>query len=225
LALNKALNELGYQVPENETFFGDKTKKALMSFQSDHGIQKSGILDRETLLKMDRALGKVKDKKTKKDNDNIALSAALEKPKTTNSKDDDSVIYTIVVAKNQKFNGKLIQTDENLNHFAEFKMNLTRHLNWNPKFTDEQVKNIVTKGGSVNYRISAKEHTIEKETEALSPDKKEFIRNPASTADYIQNTRILDLLKQLSDDEIADYKSKVSQETNDLTAIEESLKA
>lgn len=224
LVLNMALNELGYQAPENETFFGDKTKKALMSFQSDYGIQKSGILDRETLLKMDRALGKLKDKKTKKDNDDIALSAALEKPKTTNSKDDDSVIYTIVVAKNQKFNGKLIQTDEDLNHFAEQKMILTRHLNWNPKFTDEQVKNIVTKGGSVNYRISAKEHTIEKEAEALSPDKKQFIRDAANAADYIQNTRILDLLKQLSEEEIADYKSKVSNETNDLTAIEESLK-
>lgn len=225
LALNKALGELGYQAPENETFFGDKTKKALMSFQSDYGIQKSGILDRETLLKMDRALGKLKDKKNKKDNDNIALPATLEKPKTTNSKDDDSIIYTIVVAKNQKFNGKLIQTDENLNHFAEFKMNLTRHLEWNPKFTDEQVKNIVTKGGSVNYRISAKEHTIEKEAEALSPDKKQFIRDAANAAYYIQNTRILDLLKQLSEEEIADYKSKVSQEKNDLTAIEESLKA
>lgn len=225
LSINKALNELGYQSPENETFFGDKTKKALMSFQSDYGIQKSGILDRETLLKMDRALGKLKDKKNKKDNDNIALPATLEKPKTTNSKDDDSVIYTIVVAKNQKFNGKLIQTDENLNHFAEFKMNLTRHLKWNPKFTDEQVKNIVTKGGSVNYRISAKEHTIEKEAEALSPDKKQFIRDAANATDYIQNTRILDLLKQLSEEEITDYKSKVSKETNDLAAIEESLKA
>lgn len=222
LALNKALNKLGYKAPENETFFGNKTKIALMSFQRDYGIQKSGIFDSKTLLKMDEELGKLKDKKTK--NDNVSLPASLEKPKTSNSKDDDSITHTIVIAKNQKFNGKLIQTDEDLNHFAEFKMNITRRLKWNPKFTDEEVKNMVAKGASVNYKISAKENNIEKETETLSPDKKQFIRDATSTADYIQNTRILDLLKQLSDEEIADYKSKVSEETTDLNVIEESLK-
>lgn len=224
LALNKALNKLGYNAPENEIFFGDKTKKALMNFQKDHGIQRSGVFDRETLLRMDGELGKLKKQKNKKDNDNTSLSATSEKPKTSNSKDDDSITYTIVIEKDQKFNGKLIQTDEDLNYFAEFKMNITRHLDWKPKFTDEEVKNMVAKGASVNYKISAKENNIEKETETLSPDKKQFIRDATSTADYIQNTRILDLLKQLSDEEIADYKSKVSEETTDLNVIEESLK-
>jgi peptidoglycan hydrolase-like protein with peptidoglycan-binding domain len=223
LILNKALNILGYKAVGNGSSFWKETKMAIINFQQKNGITATGIFNRETLLKMDEVLGKGKDEKPKKDD--VVLSAAAEKPKTNNSTDDDSVIYPIVVAKNQKFNGKLIQTDEDLNHFAEQQMKLTRHLKWEPKFTDEKVKEIVAKGGSVNYRISAKEHTIEKETEALSPDKKEFIRNPASTADYIQNTRILDLLKKLSEEEIADYKSKVSQETNDLTAIEESLKA
>ncbi|WP_374461390.1 peptidoglycan-binding protein [Chryseobacterium taeanense] len=222
LILHKALNTLGYKAVGNGSSFWKETKTALINFQQKNNITVTGIFNRETLLKMDEVLEKSKDEKPK---DDIVLSAATEEPKTNNSIDDDSVIYPIVVAKNQKFNGKLIQTDEDLNHFAEQQMKLTRHLKWEPKFTDEKVKDIVAKGGSVNYRISAKEHTIEKETEALSPNKKQFIRNPASTADYIQNTRILDLLKQLSEEEIADYKSKVSQETNDLTAIEESLKA
>lgn len=222
LILNKALNILGYKAVGNGSSFWKETKTAIINFQQKNGIPATGIFNRETLLKMDEVLGKGKGEKPKKDD--VVLSAT-EKPKTNNSTDDDSVIYPIVVAKNQKFNGKLIQTDEDLNHFAEQQMKLTRHLKWEPKFTDEKVKDIVANGGTVNYRISAKEHTIEKETEALSPDKKQFIRNPASTADYIQNTRILDLLKQLSEEEMADYKSKVSQETNDLTAIEESLKA
>lgn len=221
LALNKALNLLGHKVPENGNSFGNNTKIALINFQRRNGLTGSGVFDKETLLKMDGELAKFKDKK---DNGNITLSSTLEKPKTSNSKDDDSITHTIVITKNQKFNGKLIQTDEDLNHFAEFKMNITRHLKWNPKFTDEEVKNMVAKGASVNYKISAKENNIEKETETLSPDKKQFIRDATSTADYIQNTRILDLLKQLSDEEIADYKSKVSEETTSMAAIEESLK-
>lgn len=223
LILHKALNTLGYKAVGNGSSFWKETKTAIINFQQKNGITATGIFNKETLLKMDEVLGKGKDKKP--ENNTNGLQEASIEPKTSNSVDDDSVVYTIIVAKNQKFNGKLIQTDEDLNHFAEQQMKLTRHLKWSPKFTDEKVKEIVAKGGSVNYRISAKEHTIEKETEALSPDKKEFIRNPASTADYIQNTRILDLLKQLSEEEIADYKSKVSRETNDLTVIEESLKA
>jgi hypothetical protein len=56
LALNKALNELGYKVPEKETLFFDETKIALMRFQRDHGIKVSGMFDNITLLKMDEAL-------------------------------------------------------------------------------------------------------------------------------------------------------------------------
>ncbi|MFY7813754.1 MAG: peptidoglycan-binding domain-containing protein [Chryseobacterium taeanense] len=223
LILHKALNKLGYKAVGNGSSFWKETKTALINFQQKNNITATGIFNRETLLKMDEVLVKGKDKKPK--NNINGLQEASSEPKTSKSVDDDSVVYTIVVAKNQKHNGKLIQTDEDLNHFAEQQMKLTRHLKWEPKFTDEKVKDIVAKGGSVNYRISAKEHTIEKETEALSPGKKQFIRNPTSAADYIQNTRILDLLKQLSEEEIADYKSKVSQETDNLTAIEESLKA
>ena len=64
-----------------------------------------------------------------------------------------------------------------------------------------------------------------KEMQTLSSAKRQFIKDPTSSLDYIQNTRILDLLEQLSDQEIEDYKSKVSQETTDLAIIEASLKA
>lgn len=223
-ALNKALNKLGYRAPENGSSFGKDTRISLMGFQNDHGIKRSGILDAQTLLKMDEMLEK-KDRNSKKDNDHTILSAKSENPKTDNSEDKGSITHTIKVEKNQKFNGKLIQTDDDLNRFAEHEMNITRPLKWTPKFTNEEVKNIVTNGVSVNYTISVERNNIEKETEALSTGKRQFIKDPTSIVDYIQNTRILDLLKQLSDEEIADYKSKVSRETTDLTAIEESLKA
>lgn len=64
-----------------------------------------------------------------------------------------------------------------------------------------------------------------KEMQTLSSAKRQFIKDPTSSIDYIQNTRILDLLEQLSEQEIADYNSKVSQETTDLAIIEASLKA
>ncbi|PWN64203.1 peptidoglycan-binding domain-containing protein [Chryseobacterium viscerum] len=221
LALNKALNALGHKVPENEAFFGDTTKIALINFQKQNGITGSGIFDKETLLKMNEVLEASKDKAS----NNTVLSAKPEKPKIIDSKDSDSIPYPIVVVKNQKFNGKLIQTDEDLNRFAEYKMKITRPLTWKPKFTDEYVKDLVSKGGSVIYTISSKTNNAEKEVEALSPAKKQFIRNAASITDYIQNIRILDLLKQLSEEEIADYKSKVSAETANMAAIEASLKA
>lgn len=224
--LNKALNELGYKTQKNEKLFWNETKSQLMNFQRDYGVKASGIFDRKTLLKMDEVLEKAgdeeKEKKTKKSN-NI-LSSQLEKAKVNNREGSDTITNPITIAKNQKFNGKIIQTDEELNRFAEYKMGITRKLTWKPSYTKEQVKNIIDKGGTVNYTISAKTHSIEKETETLSPDKKQFIRNAASSVDYIQNIRILDLLQQLSDDEIADYKNKVTEETNDLKTIEESLK-
>lgn len=224
--LNKALNELGYKTKKNETLFWNETKSQLITFQRDYGIKASGVLDAKTLLKMDEVLGKSgdeeKEKKTKKSS-NI-LSSQLEKAKINNPEDSDTIIYPITVAKNQKFNGKIIQTDEELNRFAEYRMGITRELAWKPAYTKEQVKNIIDNGGTVNYTISAKTHSIEKETETLSHDKKQFIRNAASSVDYIQNIRILDLLQQLSDEEIADYKNKVTEETNDLKTIEESLK-
>lgn len=224
--LNKALNELGYKTKKNETLFWNETKSQLMNFQRDHGVKASGILDAKTLLKMDEVLGKAgyeeKEKKTKKSS-NI-LSSQLEKAKVNNPEDSDTITHPITIAKNQKFNGKIIQTDEELNRFAEYRMGITRELTWKPAYTKEQVKNIIDNGGTVNYTISAKTNSIEKETETLSPNKKQFIRNAASSVDYIQNIRILDLLQQLSDEEIADYKNKVTEETNDLKTIEESLK-
>ncbi|KNB60017.1 peptidoglycan-binding domain-containing protein [Chryseobacterium sp. Hurlbut01] len=224
--LNKALNELGYKTKKNETLFWNHTKSQLMNFQRDYGVKTSGILDAKTLLKMDEVLGKAgdeeKEKKTKKSS-NI-LSSQLEKAKVNNPEDSDTITHPITIAKNQKFNSKIIQTDEELNRFAEYRMGITRELTWKPAYTKEQVKNIIDNGGTVNYTISAKTNSIEKETETLSPNKKQFIRNAASSVDYIQNIRILDLLHQLSDEEIADYKNKVTEETNDLKTIEESLK-
>ncbi|WP_241314379.1 peptidoglycan-binding domain-containing protein [Chryseobacterium arthrosphaerae] len=73
--------------------------------------------------------------------------------------------------------------------------------------------------------ILAEINAVKKEAAALSADKKQFIRDATSKIDYLQNRRILDLLKQLSDGEMADYKNKVSKETTDLAEIEESLKA
>lgn len=64
-----------------------------------------------------------------------------------------------------------------------------------------------------------------KEMQTLSSAKRQFIKDPTSSIDYIQNTRILDLLEQLSDQEIADYNSKVSKETSNLEDIEAALKA
>lgn len=64
-----------------------------------------------------------------------------------------------------------------------------------------------------------------KEMQTLSSAKRQFIKDPTSSLDYIQNTRILDLLEQLSDQEIADYNSKVSKETSNLEDIEAALKA
>jgi hypothetical protein len=71
VALNKALNELGYKTLENDAFFLDKTKIALMNFQGDHGIQKSGVFDKKTLLKMDEALEALKNGEGK---DKISVS-------------------------------------------------------------------------------------------------------------------------------------------------------
>jgi hypothetical protein len=159
---------------------------------------------------------------------NLENTSQLLSAKPTNASTadgQDPITHTITLVKNQKFNGKLIQTDEELNRFAEQQMKITRPLTWNPKYTDEQVKNIVANGKSVKYTISAKNNSIEKETKELSPDKKQFIKDATSTIDYIQNIRILDLLKQLSDEEIADYNNKISGQTTDPAAIEASLKA
>lgn len=225
LTLNKTLEELGYKAPGNNTLFWNETKTSLINFQRDHGIKASGILDAKTLLKIDKALEKIKDKKPEKVDKGNTLSAKLEISKTNETKDPNSKTYTIIVAKNQKFKGKLIQTDEELNRFAEHKMGLTRHLVWKPEYTVEYIKGLVANGGTVKYEISPKTNSIEKETEELSSVKKQFIKDPTSTAYYVQNTRILDLLKQLSDEEIADYNSKTSEETTNLATIEASLKA
>lgn len=76
LALNKALNELGYKAPENETLFWGKTKSELMSFQRDHGIKISGIFDSKTLLKMNEVLGASK-KQEKKDQLSVSERAKM----------------------------------------------------------------------------------------------------------------------------------------------------
>jgi hypothetical protein len=54
--LHNALNKLGYKTPENGTLFWTQTKSQLMSFQRNHGAAVSGILDMQTLLKMNKAL-------------------------------------------------------------------------------------------------------------------------------------------------------------------------
>ena len=65
--LNKSLNKLGYTtIPENETAFLDKTKTALINFQRNNGIKATGVLNAETLLKMDEVLRVLQDEKEDK---------------------------------------------------------------------------------------------------------------------------------------------------------------
>ncbi len=143
----------------------------------------------------------------------------------TDKQDPDPITRLIVIKKGQKFNNKLIQNQDDLNRFAEFQMGITRPLNWTKVFSDADVQKMVANGSTVRYTINIKVNDIQKEIDTLSTSKKHFIIDTNDSADYIQNLRILDLLKQLSDEEIADYQSKVSAQYNNPATIEASLKA
>ncbi|MDR6464725.1 peptidoglycan-binding protein [Chryseobacterium sediminis] len=55
-ALNNALNKLGHQTPENKNLFWNETKTGIINFQRKNNINASGTFNRETLLKMNKAL-------------------------------------------------------------------------------------------------------------------------------------------------------------------------
>lgn len=76
--LNKALHRLGYETADNGYSFWLETKNALISFQKKSGIAPTGIFDRETLFKMDEALGR----------QNTAKKAMLPDKQTVSQKRD-----------------------------------------------------------------------------------------------------------------------------------------
>lgn len=55
-ALHNALNKLGHQTPENKNLFWNETKTGIINFQRKNNINASGTFNRETLLKMNKAL-------------------------------------------------------------------------------------------------------------------------------------------------------------------------
>ncbi|UUC47161.1 hypothetical protein [Flavobacterium cerinum] len=161
------------------------------------------------------------DMKSEKESSGQAVAV----PAANTQSQDPPVSRLITVRKGQRFNNKIIANQDDLNRFAESEMGITRQLNWNKVLSDAEVQAMVANGGTVWYTINVKSNDIQEEAKSLSEDRKGFIKDAGNSADYIQNLRILDLLKQLSDEEIADYKSKVYTETNDPAAIEASLKA
>lgn len=262
-ALNKALNELGYRAPESGSSFGKDTRISLMGFQNDHGIKRSGILDAQTLLKMDEMLEAGVDKNLNKKTETSSQEKETLILPASAPPDETVQISVGVVPENIKSNqeffefldiqvfGRIIDATWDIGTYS-YKTYIGKEISCTVSIstlkkhlgiTDQQWKDMYKKttssrSGATELRtlvqkhlknkqekeISAEINAIEKEIETLSPDKKQFIRDAISSANYIQNRAILDLLMQLSEQEIADYKSKVSDETTDLNVIEKSLK-
>lgn len=254
LALHQALNELGYKAPESGSLFWNKTRTELMRFQSDHGIKASGTLDSGTLLKMDEVLGKSGDQEDNKrtgatsQKKQTTLLPAADPPDGTVKLSVG--IVPMSIKSNQEFFefldievfGKIVDRKWDIGTYS-YKNYIGKEVSCTVSIatlkkqlgiTDEQWARIYqkespTKPSPGELRKSIKNFITtrkdeEKGAETLSPVKRQFIKDTLSTANSIQNMRILDLLKQLSDVEIADYQSKVSQETTDLKVIETSLR-
>ncbi len=255
LALHQALNELGYKAPESGSLFWNKTRTELMRFQSDHGIKASGTLDSGTLLKMDEVLGKSGDQEDNKrtgatsQKKQTTLLPAADPPDGTVKLSVG--IVPMSIKSNQEFFefldievfGKIVDRKWDIGTYS-YKNYIGKEVSCTVSIatlkkqlgiTDEQWARIYqkespTKPSPGELRKSIKKFITnrkdeEKGTETLSTVKKQFIKDTLSTANSIQNIRILDLLRQLSDAEIADYKSKVSQVTTDLNVLEASLKS
>ena len=253
-ALHQALNKLGYKAPESGSLFWNKTRTELMRFQSDHGIKASGTLDSGTLLKMDEVLGKSGDREDDKKTETtsqkkqITLLPAADPPDGTIKLSVG--IVPMSIKSNQEFFefldieifGKIVDRKWDIGTYS-YKNYIGKEtyctvsiatLKKQLGITDEQWAKIYYKEGPAKsspseLRKSIKKFIInrkdeEKGAETLSSAKKQFIKDTLSTANSIQSMRILDLLRQLSDVEIADYQSKVSQETTDLKVLEASLR-
>lgn len=252
-ALHQALNELGYKAPESGSLFWNKTRTELMRFQSDHGIKASGTLDSGTLLKMDEVLGRSGDREDDKKTETTSqkkqttLLPAADPPDGTVKLSVG--IVPMSIKSNQEFFefldieifGKIVDRKWDIGTYS-YKNYIGKEVSCTVSIatlkkqlgiTDEQWTRMYQKESSAKpspgeLRKSIKKFIInrkneEKGAETLSSVKKQFIKDTL-TANSIQSMRILDLLRQLSDAEIADYKSKVSQETTDLKVLEASLR-
>ncbi len=253
-ALHQALNKLGYKAPESGSLFWNKTRTELMRFQSDHGIKASGTLDSGTLLKMDEVLRRSGDREDDKKTETTSqkkqttLLPAADPPDGTVKLSVG--IVPMSIKSNQEFFefldieifGKIVDRKWDIGTYS-YKNYIGKEtfctvsiatLKKQLGITDEQWAKMYHKEGPAksspgelrksikNFITNRKDE--EKGAETLSPVKRQFIKDTLSTANSIQSMRILDLLRQLSDIEIADYQSKVSQETTDLKVLEASLR-
>ncbi|WBX98254.1 hypothetical protein [Chryseobacterium gambrini] len=128
--------------------------------------------------------------------------------------------HLIKIKPNQHYEGKLISSDEQLDRFAENQMKLTRKLNWG-KLGDDFIQKLVKTGGTINYSISLKNEVVAQEIADLPEEKKSFLQNADNK---LQSLVLLDLLKELSPAEVADFKSKTTAESSNSKDIENSLR-
>ncbi|ANF52035.1 hypothetical protein A0O34_16605 [Chryseobacterium glaciei] len=128
--------------------------------------------------------------------------------------------HLIKIEPNQHYENQLISTDEQLDRFAENQMKLTRKLNWG-KLGDDFVQKLVKTGGTINYQILLNNDIVAKEIADLPEEKKKFLQNSDTK---LQSLVLLDLLKELSPAEMADFKSKTTAESSSSKDIENSLR-
>lgn len=128
--------------------------------------------------------------------------------------------HQIKIAPNQRYNGQLISSDEQLDRFAEHQMKLTRKLDWG-KLGSKYIQNLVKTGGTIVYNIPLKSEAVAKEIADLPEEKKRFLQ-VADTK--LQTLVMLDLFKELSPAEMADFNSKTTAESLNPKDIETSLR-
>ena len=171
--------------------------------QADNNKTKSRETVPEFILQADGDDKKKKNKGANQENSNERVESHL-----------------IKIKPNQHYEGKLISSDEQLDRFAESQMKLTRKLNWG-KLGEDFIQKLVKTGGTINYSISLKNEVVAQEIADLSEDKKSFLQN---TDSKLQSLVLLDLLKELSPAEVADFKSKTTAESSNSKDIENSLR-
>lgn len=155
----------------------------------------------------------------------LILQSGGDKKKKNEGKNQESSnekieSHLIKIKPNQHYENQLISTDEQLDRFAEHQMNLTRKLSWG-KVGNDFVQKLVKTGGTINYQILLKNDFIAKEIADLPEEKKKFLQNSDTK---LQSLVLLDLLKELSPAEMADFKSKTTAESSNSKDIENSLR-
>jgi hypothetical protein len=136
------------------------------------------------------------------------------------SRNEEVEAHQIKIAPNQRYNGSIISSDEQLDRFAEQQMKLTRKLDWG-KLGSDYVQKLVKTGGTITYNIPLKNEAVAKEIADLPEEKKRFLQ-VADTK--LQTLVMLDLFKELSPAEMADFKSKTTAESSNPKDIENSLR-